>query len=61
MSAQRMTRRGPIASVGMPPMTMVFHVAGPELLEGVSAGERVRFQVERQDGRCVVIEPQREE
>lgn len=56
-AAQKITlRHGPIASIGMPPMTMVFEVARPELLEGLSAGEKVRFQVERQGSRYIVTE-----
>lgn len=61
-AAQKITlRHGPIASIGMPPMTMVFEVARPELLEGVSLGEKVRFQVQQQGSRYVVTELQPEE
>lgn len=58
-AAQKITlRHGPIASVGMPPMTMVFEVERPELLEGVSAGEKVSFQVQQQGNRYIVTELQ---
>jgi Cu(I)/Ag(I) efflux system protein CusF len=61
-ATQKITlRHGPIASIGMPPMTMVFEVARPELLEGVSVGEKVRFQVQQQGSRYVVTELQPEE
>ncbi|MGG2396862.1 copper-binding protein [Pseudomonas sp. SH1-B] len=57
VAAQKITlRHGPIASVGMPPMTMVFEVAEAQLLEGVAAGEKVSFQVEQQGSRYVVTE-----
>ena len=57
ITAQKITlRHGPIASVGMPPMTMVFEVGEPKLLEGVSGGEKVSFQVEQRGSRYVVTE-----
>lgn len=59
VGAQKITlRHGPIASIGMPPMTMVFEVEKPELLEGVSAGEKVNFQVQQQGSRYIVTELQ---
>ena len=58
-AAQKITlRHGPIASIGMPPMTMVFEVEKPELLEGVSAGEKVKFQVQQRGNRYIVTELQ---
>ncbi|OZB23452.1 MAG: RND transporter, partial [Pseudomonas sp. 34-62-33] len=51
-------RHGPIASIGMPPMTMVFEVENAQLLEGVSAGEKVNFQVQQQGNRYIVTELQ---
>ncbi|MFN9526727.1 MAG: copper-binding protein [Pseudomonadaceae bacterium] len=58
-AAQKITlRHGPIASIGMPPMTMVFEVENVELLEGVSAGEKVKFQVQQQGNRYIVTELQ---
>ncbi|WP_417313283.1 copper-binding protein [Ectopseudomonas khazarica] len=57
IAAQKITlRHGPITSVGMPPMTMVFEVGEPKLLEGVSGGEKVSFQVEQRGSRYVVTE-----
>jgi Cu(I)/Ag(I) efflux system protein CusF len=59
VGAQKITlRHGPIASIGMPPMTMVFEVEKPELLEGISAGEKVNFQVQQQGSRYIVTELQ---
>lgn len=45
----------------MPPMTMVFAVADPAMLEGLSPGMAVRVRVERREGGLVVtrIEPAR--
>ena len=58
-AAQKITlRHGPIASIGMPPMTMVFEVENVQLLEGVSAGEKVNFQVQKQGNRYIVTELQ---
>ena len=51
-------RHGPIPNLDMPPMTMVFS-ATPEQLQGLKAGDAVRFRVERIDGafRVMAIEP----
>lgn len=58
-AAQKITlRHGPIQSVGMPPMTMVFKVQEAALLEGVKVGDKVRFQVEKQGTQYVVTELQ---
>ena len=58
-AAQKITlRHGPIASIGMPPMTMVFEVEKAELLEGVSAGEKVRFQARQEGNRYIVTDLQ---
>jgi len=52
-------RHGEIKSIDMPPMTMVFTVADPALLDGRQVGEKVRFAAERRNGAYVVtrIEP----
>jgi Cu/Ag efflux protein CusF len=45
---QRVTlRHGPIPSLDMPPMTMVFRVGDPALLDGLNAGDKVRFDAEK--------------
>jgi Uncharacterized conserved protein len=54
-------RHGPIANLDMPPMTMVFRAQPAELLDGLQAGDAVRFRAERIDGAYTVtaIEPVR--
>lgn len=47
-------KHGPIASLDMPPMTMVFQVADVQLLNNLSVGDKVRFAVEKQQGAFVV-------
>ena len=48
-----------IESLDMEPMTMVFRVAEAVSLDGLGEGAKVRFQVERQQGRLVItaLEP----
>ncbi len=43
-----------IESLDMEPMTMVFRVGEGVSLEGLGEGAKVRFQVERQQGRLVI-------
>lgn len=43
-------RHGPIVNLDMPAMTMVFRVADPALLEGVQAGDKVRFAADNVQG-----------
>jgi Cu(I)/Ag(I) efflux system periplasmic protein CusF len=43
-------RHGEIKSLDMPPMTMVFTVADPALLEKVQQGDKVRFQAVHEGG-----------
>ena len=52
-------RHGPIASIDMPPMTMVFQVKDPAMLDGLKQGDKVKFSAEKIDGAYVVtrIEP----
>jgi Cu(I)/Ag(I) efflux system periplasmic protein CusF len=47
-------RHGEIKSLDMPPMTMVFRVREPKLLDGVAVGDRIRFAAERIDGAYTV-------
>lgn len=47
-------KHGPLENLGMPPMTMVFTAAEPALLEGVKAGDKVRFVAEKVGGRFTV-------
>ena len=58
--AQKITiKHGPIQNLDMPPMTMVFKVKDPGILEQVKAGDKVKFQAEKIDGALTVtkIEP----
>ena len=43
-----------IPNLDMPPMTMVFEVADPALLEGLSNGDKVRVTVDEIDGKYTV-------
>lgn len=45
----------------MPPMTMVFQVKDPEMLEQVKPGDKIRFDAEKVGGAFTVmkIEPAR--
>lgn len=47
-------RHEAIASMDMPPMTMVFRAEKPELLKGLKAGDKVRFHAESKAGAMVV-------
>jgi len=48
LDAKKITlRHGPIPNLDMPPMTMVFQVRDPALLQGVKTGDRVRFSAEK--------------
>ena len=39
-------KHGPLANLGMPPMTMAFRVSDPAMLDQVKAGEKVSFIAE---------------
>lgn len=47
-------KHGPLESLDMPSMTMVFQVADPAMLEAVKAGDKVRFQAEKKGGAFTV-------
>jgi len=47
-------RHGEIRNLDMPPMTMVFQVRDPALLDKLKAGDKVRFQAEK-DGSAYVV------
>ena len=48
-------KHGEIKSLDMPPMTMVFQVKVPALLEKVKAGDKVRFVAEKTAGGAFVV------
>lgn len=54
-------RHGDIRNLDMPPMTMVFKARQPSVLDGIKAGDKVRFTADRIDGTYTVlrIEPLR--
>lgn len=47
-------RHGELKNLDMPPMTMVFRVQDPELLETVNAGDEVKFAAEKVEGKFIV-------
>ena len=59
-SAGKLTiAHGPLESLGMPAMTMVFRAAEPGMLDQVKAGDKIRFAVEKVGGALTVtsLEP----
>ena len=53
--AQKITiRHGPIANLGMPPMTMVFQVKDAALLDRAKTGDKVKFAAEQTGGAYIV-------
>jgi Cu/Ag efflux protein CusF len=48
-------RHGPIPSLDMPKMTMVFRVKDPAMLDQVKAGDRVRFAADKIGGQYTVV------
>lgn len=58
--AQKLTiRHGPIEHLDMPPMTMVYRVKDPAMLDQVKPGDKVRFSADKVGGAYTVtnIEP----
>ena len=47
-------RHGEIKNLDMPPMTMVFRVKDPRLIEKLAPGDKVLFSAEKIDGNYVV-------
>ena len=52
-------RHGPLQTLDMPPMTMVFQTKDPALLGKAKAGDKIRFRAEKEGSAYVVthIEP----
>lgn len=46
---------GPIANLGMPPMTMTFKAKDAALLKKVKEGDKVRFRAEETGGAYTVV------
>ncbi|MFP6850817.1 MAG: copper-binding protein [Pseudomonas sp.] len=51
-------RHGPLANLGMPPMTMVFKVQDAAQLEGLKVGDKVSFVAQQQGSQFVARELQ---
>jgi Cu/Ag efflux protein CusF len=51
-------KHGPLANLDMPPMTMVFRVKEPAMLDQVKAGDAIRFKAEKIGGNYTVTELQ---
>ena len=49
-------KHGPLANLDMPPMTMVFRVKDPAMLDKVKAGDKVKFQADKVGGAFTVTE-----
>ena len=49
-------KHGPIANLEMAPMTMVFRVKEPAMLDKVKAGDKVKFKAEKVQGAYTVTE-----
>ena len=47
---------GPLANLEMEAMTMVFEVADPAMLDGLSEGQKVEFVADRVKGKLTVTE-----
>ena len=55
--AQKMTiKHGPLKNLDMPPMTMVFRVKDPAMLDKVKAGDKIKFRAEQTGGAFVVTQ-----
>ena len=52
-------KHGPLVNLDMPPMTMVFQVKDPALLDKVKPGDKIRFRAEKENSTYLVtrIEP----
>lgn len=48
-------KHGQIPNLDMPPMTMVFQVQSPTLLENLKAGDKVQVTIDQIDGAYTVL------
>ncbi len=51
-------KHGPLKTLDMPPMTMVFRVKDPAMLEKLKAGDNIKFKAEKVGGNFTVTEVQ---
>ena len=49
-------KHGPLPTLDMPPMTMVFRVKDPAMLDQVKAGDNIKFKAEKVGGAFTVTE-----
>lgn len=49
-------KHGPLVSLDMPAMTMVFRVKDPAMLDQVKVGDKINFAVERANGAITVTQ-----
>ena len=49
-------RHGELKQLDMPPMTMVFQVKDPAMLDKVKAGDKVKFKAQNTGGTLVITE-----
>ncbi len=47
---------GPLPSLDMPPMTMVFRVKDPAMLDQIKEGDKIKFNADRINGALTVTE-----
>lgn len=52
-------RHGPIENLGVPPMTMIFRIKDPKLIEGIESGAAVRFMADRLEGSFTITHIER--
>jgi len=54
--AKKLTiKHGPLLNLDMPPMTMVFQVKDPRMLDQVKAGDKVKFEAELLPGGRTIV------
>lgn len=51
-------KHGPLASLDMPAMTMVFRVKDPAMLDTMKTGDKIRFKAEKLGGNYTVTDLQ---
>lgn len=47
-------KHGEIKKLDMPPMTMVFRVRDPKMLDGLNVGDKIRIDADKLDGQYTV-------
>lgn len=56
-AAKKITiKHGELKNLDMPPMTMVFQVKDPTMLDRVKAGDKVKFRADKINGAFTVVE-----